>query len=94
MNIYERFLYDEWDLENYFPFLKQLLLDVEQQYELDVSDACFEELLLMLSIITVRLERGACIRESTLEEKPFRIFLFTSLPEISWRCWAVVITWP
>ncbi|WP_320912492.1 hypothetical protein, partial [Eisenbergiella porci] len=43
VNIYERFLYDEWDLENYFPFLKQLLLDVEQQYELDVSDACFEE---------------------------------------------------
>ena len=79
VNIYERFLYDEWDLENYFPFLKQLLLDMEQQYELDVSDACFEELLLMLSIITVRLERGACIRESTLEEKTFQNLLVYEL---------------
>lgn len=81
VNIYERFLYEEWSLETYFSFLKQLLLDMEHRYDLDVSDACFEELLLMLSLITVRLEKGFCIQESTLEEKTFQNLLVYELAE-------------
>ena len=81
VNVYERFLYEEWSLETYFPFLRQLLLEMEHQYNLDVSDACFEELLLTLAIITVRMEKGFCIQESTLEEKTFQNLLVYELAE-------------
>ena len=81
VNIYERFLYEEWSLETYFPFLRQLLLEMEHQYNLDVSDACFEELLLTLALITVRMEKGFCIQESPLEEKTFQNLLVYELAE-------------
>ena len=35
VNIYERFLYDEWNLESYFPEIRTLLLEAEETYDLE-----------------------------------------------------------
>ncbi len=71
VNIYERFLYDEWNLEDYFPVIRKLLLDTEQRYGLDANDASFEELLFMLSLIVHRLRGHQLIEEYSPSEKPF-----------------------
>ena len=84
VNVYERFLYEEWSLETYFPFLRQLLLEMEHQYNLDVSDACFEELLLTLAIITVRMEKGVLYPGKVpWKKKPSRTSLCMSWPKTS-----------
>lgn len=81
VNIYERFLYDEWNLEEYFPVVKELLLKTEQQYDLDVNDASFEELLFVLSLIVARLRSQNLIEESDCDEKAFQNLLVYDLAE-------------
>lgn len=81
VNIYERFLYDEWNLEDYFPVIKELLLKTEQQYDLDVNDASFEELLFILSLIVARLRSQNLIQENSCEERVFQNLLVYDLAE-------------
>lgn len=81
VNIYERFLYDEWNLEEYFPVIKDLLLKTEQQYDLDVNDASFEELLFALSLIVARLRTQNLIEEDGCDEKAFQNLLVYDLAE-------------
>lgn len=81
VNIYERFLYDEWNLEDYFPVVKDLLLKTEQQYDLDVSDASFEELLFILSLIVARLRTKNLIEADSYDEKAFQNLLVYDLAE-------------
>lgn len=81
VNIYERFLYDEWNLEEYFPVIRELLLKTEQQYDLDVNDASFEELLFILSLIVARLRAQNLIEEDGCDEKIFRNLLVYDLAE-------------
>lgn len=72
VNVYERFLYEEWELAQYTPFIRTLLLETERQHGLDVSDASFEELLLMLSIITYRLVQTRYIPEAASDVRTFQ----------------------
>lgn len=62
INIYKKFLYDEWDLEQYELLLKKILLQTEEKYGLEVSDINFEEVLLSLQIMVKRLEQGRRIQ--------------------------------
>lgn len=64
VNIYERFLYDEWNLENYFPEIRTLLLEAEETYDLEVTDTRFDEMIFVLSLIVGRLCNGEMIEET------------------------------
>lgn len=64
VNIYEKFLYNEWELEKNAALLKNILLDTEVLYGLEVSDTNFEEILLTLLIIVKRLGDGRQIEAS------------------------------
>ena len=80
MNIYERFLYDEWDLETIFRSSNSSFWMLEQQYELDVSDACFRRAAAhALHHYRPSGKRRLHVRESTLEEKPFENLLVYEL---------------
>jgi len=58
VNIYKKFLYDEWELESNAVLLKKILLSTEERYGLEVSDVNFDEILLTLQIIVKRLAEG------------------------------------
>lgn len=64
VNIYERFLYDEWNLESYFPEIRPLLLEAEESYDLEVTDTGFDEMIFVLSLIVGRLCSGEMIEET------------------------------
>lgn len=81
VNIYERFLYEEWNLKEYFPVIRELLLKTEQQYDLDVNDANFEELLFVLSLIVARLRSKHLIEENGCDGKAFQNLLVYDLAE-------------
>ena len=63
VNIYERFLYEEWNLESYFSEIRTLLLEAEESYDLEVTDTRFDEMILVLSLIVGRLCGGEMIEE-------------------------------
>lgn len=64
VNIYERFLYDEWNLESYFPEIRTLLLEAEETYDLEVTDTRFDEMIFVLSLTVGRLCQGEMIEET------------------------------
>lgn len=72
VNIYERYLYDELQLNQYFPFLKEKLLALENLYGLEVSDGMFEELLLYLALSLARILAGRIITDTEMEQQTFQ----------------------
>lgn len=72
VNLTERFLYDEWHLDEYFPFVRNLLLEMEHNYEINVTDAAFEETTFVLSLVLHRLLGGHHISEKENEDTSFR----------------------
>lgn len=72
INVTERFLYDEWHLDEYFPFIRNLLLETEHNYEINVTDAVFEETTFVLALILHRLLGQNYISEKENEDESFR----------------------
>lgn len=81
VNLTERFLYDEWHLEEYYPYIKNLLLETEHQYEINITDAAFEETLFVLALILHRLLEGHQISEKENEDTSFRNLFVYELAE-------------
>lgn len=63
-NIYLQFLYTEYSLGQYVEALSDLLLTAEKVFDFTVSDACFEQARLCLSLILLR-----CLKGQTIQEK-------------------------
>lgn len=72
VNLMERFLCDEWHLDVYFPYIRNLLLETEHKYEINVTDAAFEETTFILSLILHRLLEGNHISEKEYEINSFQ----------------------
>lgn len=64
-NLFYQFLVEECRLEEHG--LAELILNLEVKYELNISDACFDELLLFVLIAAARLKRGHAIISGELE---------------------------
>lgn len=70
INFYWQYLRDEYELEIYRREVKQLLLDMERRYELNVSDSCFEEIQFTIVLSIARMKRGHLI-DQVETEHPF-----------------------
>ncbi|MBO5159832.1 MAG: PTS sugar transporter subunit IIA [Lachnospiraceae bacterium] len=81
VNLTERFLYDEWHLEEYFPCIRTLLLETEHNYEINVTDAAFEETTFVLALVLHRLLEGYQISEKENEDTSFRNLFVYELAE-------------
>lgn len=81
VNLTERFLYDEWHLEEYYPYIKGLLLETEHQYEINVTDAAFEETTFVLALVLHRLLEGHGISGKEKEDTSFRNLFVYELAE-------------
>lgn len=67
-NFFYRFLTGECGVSEHL--LADLILGTENEFGLNVSDACFEEVLLYLIILTARLEHGHIVTASAYEQEP------------------------
>lgn len=81
VNVIERFLYDEWHLNEYYPSVKELLIETEHRYEINVTDAAFEETLFVLALVLYRLLEGHRISEKENEDTSFRNLFVYELAE-------------
>lgn len=81
VNLPERFLCDELHLEEYFPNIRNLLLETEHNFEINVTDASFEETMFMLAMILHRLLEGNRISDNIYENNSFQNLFVYELAE-------------
>lgn len=81
VNLIERFLCNEWHLDDYFPCIRNLLLETEHKFEINVTDAAFEETTFIISLILCRLLDGNYISEKEYESSSFQNLFVYELAE-------------
>ena len=92
VNLTERFLCDEWHLDDYYSYIRNLLLETEHNFEINVTDAAFEETTFILSLILHRLLEGNHISEKEYEINSFQNLFVYELADYMFK--ALAKTYP